>query len=68
MTDTTEPTLWAVSSGKTQQAVHSQVHAEAMVEDLASMGITVEAVEWSGTAEEHSACMAASASFAGLIQ
>lgn len=61
--------LWSVTGAHgTEQAVHSRLHGEAMVEALASMGIRVELTEWSGTAAEHASCMAESAKWAEAIQ
>lgn len=61
--------LWGVQGASgTVMAVHSQLHAEAMVEAMASMGITVEAVEWPDSAEEHAADMAESAKWEETAQ
>lgn len=61
--------LWGVRGVNGEVlAVHSEIHAEAMVEALASMGIAVETLAWPGTADEHARCMAESAEWAGPIQ
>lgn len=61
--------LWSVTNASgTEMAIHSQHHAEAMVEAMASMGIEVTAGEWSGTAAEHAACMAESGKWAETTQ
>ena len=61
--------LWSVTAESGMElAMQSQHHAEAMVEAMASMGITVAAGHWSGTPDEHAACMAESAKWAETAQ